>query len=58
MARPAGDAGVDLQGVHDIIIFDASWNPQHDICALQRVTRACQKSGVHVYKLFCRNSVD
>ncbi|CAL5985188.1 Chromodomain_helicase-DNA-binding protein [Hexamita inflata] len=58
LSTQAGGMGINLQAAQDVIIYDASWNPQNDIQAIHRSARIGQTKTVHVYKLFCRDSMD
>ncbi|KAH0571162.1 Chromodomain helicase-DNA-binding protein [Spironucleus salmonicida] len=58
LSTNSGGMGINLQAAQDVIIFDASWNPQNDLQAMHRAARIGQTQIVRVYKIFCRDTID
>jgi len=54
----AGGLGINLQTADTCILFDSDWNPQVDIQAMARVHRIGQAKPVHIYRLFCGDTVE
>lgn len=53
-----GGTGLNLQAANKVIIFDPSWNPAHDLQAMDRAYRWGQKRDVEVYRMVAAGSIE
>ncbi|KAJ6542692.1 P-loop containing nucleoside triphosphate hydrolase protein [Mycena capillaripes] len=54
----AGGTGLNLTGANKVVIFDPSWNPAHDLQAMDRAFRFGQTRDVSVFRLLGAGSVE